>query len=254
MESPFLGSRPSPATAVPGPEEQDREWARRIADKLDVHMLGFPVLAYRTVSSTSDVLKHLASNGAPEGLSVIAREQTKGRGQQGRRWLSTRGKGVYLSVLLKPRWTGSEVKWLALLAGEATARALNALGVAGVTLKWPNDVLAEGKKIAGVLSEPRMGRSRLLFAVVGIGINVGHAAEDWPADLAAMATSCRLQGLAVSCDDVIAAVLTHLDAVYTQVRSGGPGFLLEAWKQKGSIPPFARKRGTPAHGKVVQDE
>jgi BirA family biotin operon repressor/biotin-[acetyl-CoA-carboxylase] ligase len=215
----------------------DVSWSHALESGVDETMLGFPILAYKTVTSTSDILKALALDGAPEGLTIVARTQTNGRGQHGRTWVSTPGLGAYFSVVIKPNMPGSDVKWLGVFSGLAIARALRGLGLEQVTLKWPNDVLVGGRKVAGVLVEPRLGNDRIHFAVVGVGVNVGHGEEDWPDELRGLATSCRMEGVTVDCNQVITRVLRELDAGYRRMKAEGTAFLADEWTQSGGSPP-----------------
>lgn len=231
----------TPASAVtPSPEHEEgkilRDWSRALSARLNVRMLGIPILAYDEVTSTNDVLKVHAEHGGPEGLTVVAKTQTKGKGQQGRSWVSPAGQGVYMSVLLKPSRDSKDVTWLSVLVATATARAMQELGVPEVTLKWPNDVLAGGKKLAGILVEQRRGKDGILFAVLGIGVNARQQMEDWPESLRDTATSCRLAGVDVSCDDVIASVLYQLDEHYGRLKQEGTAFLRAAWEELSPSP------------------
>lgn len=185
------------------------------------------------VTSTNDLLKELALQGAAEGIAVVARAQTRGRGRGGRVWVSQAGAGVYLSVLLRPALQVSDAGWLAILGGVAAAFALEDLGLKSVTLNWPNDVLVNGRKIAGVLVEPRIGSERIEFAVVGIGVNVRQQPGDWTGELQQTATSCLMEGLDVSCDDVIVRLLEQLDRWYLRFELKGNRPLMQAWVVKG---------------------
>jgi BirA family biotin operon repressor/biotin-[acetyl-CoA-carboxylase] ligase len=191
--------------------------------------LGSPLWFFESVSSTNDVLKQRAEQGAPEGSVVMAATQTRGRGRQGRSWLSLSGQGLYLSVLLRPGWPAADAGLAATMASLATARCLQRFGVGGVTLKWPNDVLARNRKIAGILVEPRIGGNRIAFIVVGVGVNVNHddsaLADVWDG----RATSCRLQGSAASVEDVAAGLIRELSELYLQAREGGADDILGAW-------------------------
>ena len=138
-----------------------------------------PVEHHDTLSSTSDRLKELARGGAPAWTVVIADEQTAGRGRQGRTWSSPRG-GLYLSVLLRPAFASAAL--LPLAAGVAVAEALGNFGVRA-ELKWPNDVLVEGRKEAGILAEASSSASALEWVVLGIGVNLDGRAR--PAAVAA---------------------------------------------------------------------
>ena len=216
-------------------DEVDAAWARAIEARLNVEVIGRSVTAFVRTTSTSDVARGLAANGAADGAVVIARTQNRGRGRRGRTWLSTPGEGAYLSVALRPELPAGDVGWLAILGGVAVVCALEKLGLKKLKLKWPNDVLAGGRKIAGVLVEPRLSAEAIEFAVLGIGVNVAQTAEAWPGDLKEKATSCRTAGLDVSCDDVLVAVLGELDHWYSVLKSKKFEPLMKAWVQRGGV-------------------
>ncbi len=143
----------------------------------------------QSCTSTNDVVKDMAVKGAPEGTVVIAEEQTLGKGRSRRLWYSPCGKGLYLSVLLYP--LQPEISLLTLTAGLAVAEALwNVWGVR-VCLKWPNDLLWEGKKLGGILSESSFIGNQLNHVVVGIGININHSEEDFPESIRETAISLK---------------------------------------------------------------
>jgi BirA family transcriptional regulator, biotin operon repressor / biotin---[acetyl-CoA-carboxylase] ligase len=204
-----------------------------IASNLSTNCIGHPILSYENVSSTNDVLKELAVQGAPEGTTVVAQAQSKGRGRRGREWTSVPGRGVYMSVLLHPGIPGTDAGQLAILGGVSVIRALETLELRNLALKWPNDVLAGGRKIAGILIEPRIGAGLIEFAVVGIGINVEQKAEDWTDALKETATSCHMEGVLVSCGHVIRAVLSELDYWYPFLRQRKSERLMAEWVQRG---------------------
>lgn len=192
--------------------------------------LGRPLYYYAEVASSNDTLKEKAAAGAPEGCVVVAGAQTAGRGRRGRKWLSLPGQGAYFSLLLRPRWPASEAPFISFFAAVAVARALEHLRIGAVNLKWPNDVLVKGKKIGGVLIEPRVSAGRLEFVVVGIGVNILHRAED----LAALggATSCYLEGLNVDGEDVIARIIAEFDLCYYLIQRGDKEAIVREWSQR----------------------
>lgn len=202
----------------------------RIALK-DSH-LGKPLLFLEKTGSTNDVLKERAEKGAPEGFTVVAEHQTCGRGRQGRPWLSLPGRGVYMSVLLRANWLATDGVFLNICASVAVARALEHWRLKQVRLKWPNDVMVNGRKIAGVLVEPRIKRAAIEFAVVGIGVNVLQRASDFEAIAPALATSLRLEGVAVDCDQVLVRVLNELDICYTMARQEDKSRILQEWSKR----------------------
>lgn len=202
----------------------------RIVKALVNNRLGKPLLFFEEIGSTNDVLKERATAGAPEGCLVVAGRQTRGRGRLGKKWLSLPSQGVYLSVLLKPRWSALEAAFINMLATVAVARALERFGLENVMLKWPNDILARGRKIAGVLVESRVSGSQIDFVALGIGVNVRHQ----PGDLAEFehATSCRMEGVDVECDDVLVRVLNELDACYHLMQCGDRNGVMREWAER----------------------
>ncbi|HEX4825601.1 MAG TPA: biotin--[acetyl-CoA-carboxylase] ligase [Candidatus Polarisedimenticolaceae bacterium] len=141
--------------------------------------------------STNDDAKALAREGAPAATVVIAGSQSAGRGRLGRAWHSAQGLGLYLSVLVRPEEPADRLGRFALAAAVATCRACRTLGASRASIKWPNDVLVGHRKLAGILAEMKAGESGREL-VLGIGVNVGHGAEDFPADLRDAATSLAL--------------------------------------------------------------
>lgn len=164
---------------------------------------GYPLRWFAETASTNDVAHQWALAGAPEGAVVTAARQTRGRGRRERKWESPPGTGLYASFILRPGWPAKRAPDLAILAGMAAFRALKEIGVPNLRVKWPNDILACGKKICGVLVEPRIGEGHVEFAVVGIGINVGQGPEEFSPELRSTATSCRLEGSTISVDGML---------------------------------------------------
>lgn len=194
--------------------------------------LGKPLFYYEEVASTNDVLREKAAAGASEGTVVIAGSQTAGRGRRGKQWLSPPGKGVYLSLLLRPHWPASESPFIGFFAAVAVARALDRLHIGQVKLKWPNDVLVGKRKIGGVLIEPRINRGLIEFVVVGVGINVLHKEEDLESLGKSAATSCLLEGADISCDTVIVNVMAEFDVCYYMIQRGDKGAIIEEWSRR----------------------
>ena len=174
---------------------------------------GLPCRWLAETESTNDIARDWALQGALEGTLVTAGRQTRGRGRRARVWESPPGTGLYASFVLRPGWLAKKAPDLAIVAGMAAFHALEKAGVSGLRVKWPNDILAHGKKICGVLVEPRIGGGRIEFAVVGIGINVGQGADDFPPSLRESATSCRLEGAPISVDRMQEFLVESLQTV-----------------------------------------
>jgi BirA family biotin operon repressor/biotin-[acetyl-CoA-carboxylase] ligase len=147
------------------------------------------VSVHSSVGSTNDVVRLMAADGAPDGLVVLADQQTAGRGRAGRNWHSPAGLGLWVSMLARPR-PGASAPALPLAVGIAVASALDPF-VAGtfVQIKWPNDLFVDGRKLGGILCEGVWEGGTLRHLVAGLGINLLHNEEDFPPDILAGATS-----------------------------------------------------------------
>jgi BirA family biotin operon repressor/biotin-[acetyl-CoA-carboxylase] ligase len=181
--------------------------------------LGRPLVAVETTTSTNDDAKRAALAGAPSGAAFVADAQTRGRGRLGRSWHSPRGENLYASFVLRPSFEPARAPLVTLASGLAVADALAPLVRANVTIKWPNDVLVDDRKVAGILAEAHIGGSDTDWIVIGIGINV-HA-RSFPSDIAARATSLAIAGAsrldrAALFVDVASALSARLD----QLASG----------------------------------
>ena len=180
------------------------------------------VVVLGETGSTNDDARRLAALGAPEGTVVVAETQTAGRGRLGRSWHSPPGKGVYLSVVVRPREPVELVGRYALIAAVACCEACRALSGDRVRLKWPNDVLVDGRKIAGILAETRNAGAGVEL-VLGIGINAGYRRGDFPAELEATAGSLPAPGGGATLDRELLArdLVATLARAITSLRSGG---------------------------------
>jgi BirA family biotin operon repressor/biotin-[acetyl-CoA-carboxylase] ligase len=178
--------------------------------------------------STSDRLKSLARAGAPEWTAVLAERQTGGRGREGRAWASPAG-GLYLSVLLRPLF--AEVGLLPLAAG--VAEAAEKLGVRA-ELKWPNDVLASGRKLAGILSEAASGPAGVEWVAIGIGVNVTLDPAALPPELSGSVTSLRAEGAPDTPVPAVAAAVLDRLAVCYDALAESPGRVVSAWRSRSA--------------------
>lgn len=191
----------------------------------------FPPLA-----STNATARELAAEGAPEGAVVVADEQSAGRGRHGRSWRSPAGAGLYATLLLRPTTLPARAApALTFAAAVSVAEALASLGVAGVSLKWPNDVLVNGRKVCGVLTEASFAESRVEWAVVGIGVNLTDDAV--PEAPVVAATSLEASGVRASRDEALAALLERFGVWYATLLAGGSREVLARWS---ALAPMAR--------------
>ena len=202
----------------------------RFSTRLGAQRLGQRLLVRATTASTiDDAWEALASLG--DGAAVIALEQTRGRGRDGRRWEQVPGLGLALSVALRLGCDARQAGVIPLAAGLAVAQASHALGVSAARLKWPNDVLVGERKLAGVLCELRRAAGGGDAVVIGIGLNVRHSADDFPEPLRGHATSLALEGGDASLEDAAAEVLRHLEPLWNQVQEGDRAAVLAEWSR-----------------------
>lgn len=196
-------------------------------------VVGRELHCYATVDSTNTRAKELALAGAPDGTAVVADCQSAGRGRLGRSFLSPAGKGVYLSVVLRPALSGEALLPFTALCAVAVRRAIHRVAGAQVDIKWTNDLVYGGRKLCGILTELALeGESGAVqYLVPGIGVNVGHGPEDFPPELRETATSLRLAlGREVSRPALAAAELAELDALYAALLAGRTAPYLEEYR------------------------
>jgi BirA family transcriptional regulator, biotin operon repressor / biotin---[acetyl-CoA-carboxylase] ligase len=186
-------------------------------------MIGTPRVHHRLTDSTNERARELALAGAPHGTLVTADEQTAGRGRQGRSWMAPARSAVTMSVVLR----GLEARHAAIPLAAAVA-VCEGLAPLECRIKWPNDVWVDRRKVAGILVE---GRPQEGWAVLGLGVNVSTAREDFPPELRDTATSLRIAGDDRGVEEVLAAVLAALDARLRQPVAE----VLAAWRERDAL-------------------
>jgi BirA family transcriptional regulator, biotin operon repressor / biotin---[acetyl-CoA-carboxylase] ligase len=194
---------------------------------LTTSWLGRVYLRHRSLPSTNDEAARLAGDGAPHGTVVLADEQTAGRGRLGRQWRSPVGEGLYFSAVLRPPLTPAAAPPLTLAAAVGVAEGVRGFVGRPPTLKWPNDVLYDGRKLCGVLCELSVEEGRVRHVILGIGINVNT--EQLPSDLDHATSMQRARGEAVRRSLVLASVLGALERWIDRLISDGPRPVIEAW-------------------------
>ena len=194
---------------------------------------GKRIYHYFKTASTNTIALELGHAGEPHGAIVIAEEQTGGRGRAGRSWHSEKTSGIYMSALLRPAISPIVAPVITMAAGLAVRDAVEEETGVAADLRWPNDLLAGGKKFGGILTEMYAEPSQVRFVIVGIGINVNHTAV--PAELANIATSLRLiTGKPVSRLQLLVRLLRHLDSYYNRLLSEGAQPILNRFAEVSS--------------------
>lgn len=239
-------SQRKPGFLAPDPCFLPPEFAESLAQAR--HRLGpfaRQIVWYADVPSTNDVAASLADRGVEEGCVVAANAQSAGRGRQGRSWTSPPGAGLYASIVLRP--PPRAVPALTIAAGVAVAEGIQAASGLDVTLKWPNDVYAGDRKLAGVLAE---AADAMQYVVLGFGINVMPAA--YPPDVAARATSLEGElGRAVDRGLLLAECLSALARRYGDLRTGRTSVILDVWRGRAA-PTLGRKVRWEVAGEAVE--
>ena len=149
----------------------DRLIPEELRNGLKTRFLGKNILAYRSLDSTNDTAYRLAEDGVKEGTVVVSEEQKRGKGRQGRHWVSPKG-GIYLSCVIRPDIEPKEVAKITLAAAVAAAEAIREISSLRAMIKWPNDIIIDGKKVCGILTEMKAEQDKVDFLIVGIGVNV----------------------------------------------------------------------------------
>lgn len=186
-----------------------------IKEILHTKIIGGKMIHFNSLESTNKTAKEVAVVN-DEGTVVVAEQQTKGKGRLGREWISPNRKGLYFSVILKPDTDPTKVAKLTLLGAASVNRGLLDLGIQSL-IKWPNDIVINGKKVAGILTEMSCELGTINHIIIGIGINVNQSREEIPYDLRDRATSLLMEsGKAINRKELFAAILNRLDQFYME--------------------------------------
>jgi BirA family biotin operon repressor/biotin-[acetyl-CoA-carboxylase] ligase len=214
-------------TAIP-----DRLGALEIGPLLNTHDLGQALHSAEVLPSTNDRAKELAEAGAVHGEVVIAESQTAGRGRRGRTWSSPSGRNLYMSVVLRPQLPPQRAPELTLVASIAACDACRQAGVEA-SIKWPNDILVDGRKVAGILTELSADPDAVHWVVLGIGVNLNAAEADFPEEIRDAATSLAIErGQPVPRALFAAALISILEQWIDTHASEGFAPIREAWRSR----------------------
>jgi len=196
-------------------------------------VIGREIQVFEETTSTNDLMARLARGGVKEGVVIFAESQSKGRGRLGRRWISPARKGLWFSVLLRPDIQPQAATQLTIASATALARAITLQTGIVPEIKWPNDLLIRGKKIAGILTEMSAELDHLKEAILGIGIDVNLETNEFPAALRKTATSIRIEsGQMVDRAGLAVAILRELDRDYDRIKRGEFDVIAEQWQER----------------------
>ncbi|MCJ7640448.1 MAG: biotin--[acetyl-CoA-carboxylase] ligase [Desulfobacterales bacterium] len=203
---------------------------------LKTKWMGKKIRYFRTIDSTNSEAYQLALRGAKEGEIVLAESQERGRGRVGRQWFSPSSLNLYLSVILRPNLPPHRASLLTLMAAVATADAIETFAGLHPTIKWPNDILLNGRKIAGLLNEIHSETDRIHFVVLGIGVNLNVDRQRFPQGIRDGATSLKEEmGQKISRKAFLAILLESLEKWYGVFPKDGGASVLNAWRDRAQI-------------------
>jgi BirA family transcriptional regulator, biotin operon repressor / biotin---[acetyl-CoA-carboxylase] ligase len=202
-----------------------------IRQRLDAQRLGTEFHYFPEIGSTNTYARRLAEQGVREGALVIAESQTDGRGRLGRRWVSPPNMNLYISLVLRPKLPPARAPQITLMAAVALAETLQSFLPAPPSIKWPNDITVNGKKLAGILTEVNCGTDSVEFVILGIGVNVNYPVDLMPEEIRQRATSVLVERQSnVSREDLLWRLIQDLDRCYGEIEENGFAPLAQRWE------------------------
>ena len=210
--------------------------ASEVKPILSTKWMGRVIHHFHTVDSTNSTAYQLALSGAREGEMVISESQQKGRGRLGRHWFSPPSLNLYLSVILRPKIPPQQASLITLMAAVATADAIEKFSGLLPSIKWPNDILLRGRKVAGLLNEIHSEMDRIHFVILGIGVNVNMDEKMFPKEIRSSATSLKDEmGQPISRKIFLSRLLEELERWYAIFLEEGDHAVLKAWRERAQI-------------------
>lgn len=229
--------------------QTDKIKSKEIKEHLETKTIGQSIYCFPKAYSTNTIAKFLAKKEAEDGTVVIAEVQTKAKGRSGKKWESPKG-GIWLSLILKPELPPSKASLITLVTGVAVAKTINKLGV-DAKIKWPNDVLIEGKKISGILTEASATMNNIDYIIVGVGIDTNLKIEDFNDDVLKSKITTLNEELGENIDEnkFIANFLKEFEEIYDSYKKGEVEKILHEWRiLSDTIGKYVEI--TQSHGKV----
>jgi BirA family biotin operon repressor/biotin-[acetyl-CoA-carboxylase] ligase len=216
-------------------EASSSRLSEQIRDSLTTRWLGRTIYYYDAVESTNLVAKELAQLGAPEGTVVLADQQLSGRGRGNRSWHSPAGVGIYCSIVLRPKTAPARAQLITLMAGVCIVKSIALLTGLSPRVKWPNDILINDKKVAGILLESMMSKAQVGYSVIGFGINVNNGPADLPEDIRVNASSLLMElKKPVDRSKLVIEIFSELERFYHRFQRGDFQIILEQWRHCSS--------------------
>ncbi len=210
----------------------DKLYEQELVPLLQTNLIGQRFIYREAVESTNELAKELARQGAQDGTVVIAEEQTGGKGRLGRNWYSPPGQGIWFSIILRPPIAPVDIPKITIVCAVAVAKTIKDFTGVSAGIKWPNDILINNRKVAGILIEMNAETDKVNYLIVGIGINVNLDLKTIPPGLTGIITSLEEQkGGPVTRVGLLAELLNSLDVLYREFIEGNFTPILSVWKE-----------------------
>ncbi len=213
----------------------DKLIPQELAWQLDTKIIGEKILSYDTVDSTNTVAFSLAEKGISEGTAVFAEAQRKGRGRLGRGWVSPKSKGIYLSLVLRPKIIPPKAALITLLAAVGCAEAIRKICGLQAQIRWPNDILVNNKKTCGILTEMQTKDNKVQFIILGIGINIDTHISKLPPGAGSLRKEVKRAGVQFSRLELARQLLRQLDQEYCYFKHKGNARVVVRWKNLSAL-------------------
>lgn len=227
----------------------DKLLPEEVSYGLNTKIIGKKIFYYDIVASTMDIAFDLGLKGAPEGTVVFTESQSQGRGRLGRSWASPKEKGIYLSLLLRPEFLPQEAPKITLMAAVAICEAVKKVTGLSVLIKWPNDILFGGKKLAGILTELDAEADKIKFINIGIGINVNTQKPFLPPEAISLADAL---GRVVARVELAKEILCALERNYFILKKDGFAQIAQIWRAHSAI--LGRRIEIRSQSRVISGE
>ncbi|MFH1824545.1 MAG: biotin--[acetyl-CoA-carboxylase] ligase [Candidatus Firestonebacteria bacterium] len=211
----------------------DKLLPAEIKEDLNTKYIGKDLYCFNEIGSTNDFALRLAGGKVKEGTVIISEKQTYGKGRLGRSWLSPSCLGLYFSIILKPRISPHHASKITFLGGLSVIEAIKETTGLDTKLKWPNDVLYNGKKLCGILTEIKAELDIVNYLVIGLGVNVNFLKKDFPFNIRSTATSLKIElGRDILRLNLLKVILQNIENYYEMFKKEGFKPILENWKGK----------------------
>jgi len=191
---------------------------------------------FNETDSTNIQAFRIAEGGAAEGSIIIAESQTGGKGRLGRKWISPSGKNLYLSMIIRPQIPVINAPRLTIVTAAALSETLDSIGVSAHKIKWPNDMLFDGKKLSGILAEMKGDGSTINFIIIGVGVNINSTADNYPDEIKDSVISLKeITGSEVDRIKFLNSFLLHFEKNYLDFLQGRFPEIIDKWIIKSEI-------------------